>query len=255
MTDAASAGSATGLRARLAAQAIDLTRIYGSGITAVMALDSVSVDFPMGQFTAVLGPSGAGKSTLLQCLAGLDRPDSGVVLIGGVNITSLKESALTRLQRDRVGFVFQSFSLLPMLSAAENIELPLRLAGRSPDRVWIDRVIDAVGLRSRLDHRAAELSGGEQQRVAAARALAGRPDIIFADEPTGNLDSRSGDELLGFLKRTVDEFDQTIVMVTDAANAARYADRALFLIDGRIVDEIIAPTGRLLHDRLRSLRV
>ncbi len=241
------------LSVRPAARARDLVKVYGSGDTAVRALDGISVDFPAGQMTAVMGPSGSGKSTLLHCLAGLDTPDSGSVQIGDTEITTLKEAALTKLRRDRIGFVFQAFNLLPTLTAAENIELPIRLAGRTPDRAWVDTVIDAVGLRPRLRHRPAELSGGQQQRVAAARALVGRPEIIFADEPTGNLDSRSGTELLEFLRRSVDEFGQTIVMVTHEATAAGYADRVLFLADGRIVDEMAEPTAERVLDRLKEL--
>jgi putative ABC transport system ATP-binding protein len=241
------------LATRLAAQAIDLVKTYGSGDTAVRALDGVSVDFPVGQLTAVMGPSGSGKSTLLHCMAGLDGVDGGRVRIGDTDITTLREADLTRLRRDRIGFVFQAFNLLPMLTAAENIELPLRLAGREPDRRWLDTVIDAVGLRPRLGHRPAELSGGQQQRVAGARALAGRPDVIFADEPTGNLDSRSGGELLAFLRSSVRELGQTIVMVTHDPVAAGYADRVLFLADGRIVDEMAAPTADRVLDRLKAM--
>ena len=241
------------LAVRPAASAKDLVKTYGSGDTAVRALDGVSVEFPAGNMTAVMGPSGSGKSTLLHCLAGLDTPDSGSVRVGDTEITSLKEAALTRLRRDRVGFVFPAFNQLPTLTAIENIELPIRLAGREPDRAWVDQVIDAVGLRPRLSHRPAELSGGQQQRVAAARALAGRPDIIFADEPTGNLDSRSATELLDFLRRSVDEFNQTIVMVTHEATSAGYSDRVLFLADGRIVDEMTEPTAERILDRLKQL--
>jgi putative ABC transport system ATP-binding protein len=241
------------LGSRLAARAIDLVKTYGSGETVVRALDGVSVDFPAGQFTAVMGPSGSGKSTLMHCLAGLDTADSGTVLIGDTDITTLKEADLTRLRRDRIGFVFQAFNLLPTLTAEENIELPLRLAGREPDRAWLDTVIDAVGLRPRLRHRPAELSGGQQQRVAGARALAARPDVIFADEPTGNLDSRSSGELLGFLRRSARELGQTIVMVTHDPTAAGYADRVLFLADGRIVDELAEPTAETVLDRLKDL--
>jgi putative ABC transport system ATP-binding protein len=241
------------LGTRMAARAVDLVKTYGAGDTAVHALDGVSMDFPVGEFTAVMGPSGSGKSTLLHCLAGLDSPTSGTVWIGDTDITGLKESDLTKLRRDRIGFVFQAFNLLPMLTAAENIELPQRLAGRKPDQQWLDTVIDAVGLRSRLSHRPAELSGGQQQRVAGARALAGRPDVVFADEPTGNLDSRSGSELLGFLRRSVSEFGQTIVMVTHDPSAAGYADRVVFLGDGQIVDEMAAPTAERVLDRLKDL--
>jgi putative ABC transport system ATP-binding protein len=243
----------TGLQTRMAARAVDLVKTYGTGDTAVRALDGVSVDLPAGQLTAVMGPSGSGKSTLMHCLAGLDTPTSGTVWIGDTDITGLKENELTRLRRDRIGFVFQAFNLLPTLTAQENIELPLRLAGRTPDRSWLDTVIDAVGLRDRLSHRPGELSGGQQQRVAGARALAGRPDVVFADEPTGNLDSRSGAELLGFLRRSVREFGQTIVMVTHDPTAAGYADRVLFLADGRIVDEMAEPTAERVLDRMKAL--
>jgi putative ABC transport system ATP-binding protein len=250
-TQAADVQTATGVT--LAARAVAVSKVYGSGATAVRALDEVSVDFPAGRFTAIMGPSGSGKSTLMHCLAGLDTVTGGSIWIGDVNLTGLGERQLTRLRRDGVGFVFQSFNLLPTLSAAENIELPLSIAGRRPDRAWLDRVIDTVGLRERLGHRPAELSGGQQQRVAAARALATRPSIIFADEPTGNLDSRSSAELLQFMRRSVDEFGQTIVMVTHDPTAAAYADRVLFLADGRIVDEMHAPTAERVLDRMKSL--
>jgi putative ABC transport system ATP-binding protein len=236
-----------------AACAIGITKAYGSGVAAVTALDDVSVGFGRGQFTAVMGPSGSGKSTLLHCLAGLDTVDSGTVRIGDVDLTTLDERRLTRLRRDHVGFVFQSYNLLPTLTAQENIELPLAIAGRTPDRAWIDRVVDAVGLRARLRHRPAELSGGEQQRVAAARALASRPTVVFADEPTGNLDSRAGAELLEFLRRSVVELEQTIVMVTHDPIAAGYAGEALFLADGRVVDAISHPTAARVLDRIKAL--
>jgi putative ABC transport system ATP-binding protein len=237
----------------LAAGASDLVKTYGSGDAAVRALDRVSVAFEVGQFTAIMGPSGSGKSTLLHCLAGLDRPDAGSVMIAGTEITALKERQLTELRRDRVGFVFQAFNLLPTLTAQENIELPMRLAGRKPDRRWVDTVIDAVGLRDRLRHRPAELSGGQQQRVAGARALAGRPDIVFADEPTGNLDSRSGAELLSFLRTSTREYGQTVVMVTHDPVAAGYADRVVFLADGRVVDEMTEPTAERVLDRMKAM--
>jgi putative ABC transport system ATP-binding protein len=236
-----------------AACAIGITRTYGAGAAAVTALDRVSVAFGHGRFTAVMGPSGSGKSTLLHCLAGLDRVDSGTVRIGGTDLTTLDEQGRTRLRRDHVGFVFQTFNLLPTLTAEENLLLPLAIAGRKPDRGWIDRVVDAVGLRGRLRHRPGELSGGEQQRVAAARALATRPTIVFADEPTGNLDSHASAQLLGFLRRSVDELDQTVVMVTHDAVAAGHADEVLFLADGRIVDAIGQPTAARVLDRLRAL--
>jgi putative ABC transport system ATP-binding protein len=213
----------------------------------------VSADIPRGQFTAVMGPSGSGKSTLMHCLAGLDQVTGGQVWIGDTELSGLNDKQLTLLRRERVGFVFQAFNLLPTLTAAENIELPLAIAGRKPDKAWYDKVIDAVGLRARLGHRPAELSGGEQQRVAGARALVSRPEIIFADEPTGNLDSRSGAEMLGFMRRSVDEFGQTIVMVTHDPVAAAYADRVLFLADGRIVDEMADPTAERVLDYMKQL--
>ena len=231
----------------LAARAVEVTKTYGTGPAAVTALDGVTVGFGRGRFSAVMGPSGSGKSTLLHCLAGLEPVDQGRVHLGEVDLTRLDERRLTRLRRDRVGFIFQSFNLLPTLTAAENIALPLAIAGRRPDRAALERVVDAVGLRDRLRHRPAELSGGEQQRVAAARALAGGPAVVFADEPTGNLDSRSGAELLGFLRRSVDELGQTVVMVTHDPVAAGHSDEVVFLADGRVVDRMAAPTaGRVL---------
>jgi putative ABC transport system ATP-binding protein len=219
-----------------AARAIEITKTYGRGPGAVTALDRVSVAFGRGRFTAIMGPSGSGKSTLLHCLAGLDTVDSGTVWLGDVELTRLGERQLTRVRREQVGFIFQSYNLLPVLTAAQNITLPLALAGRTPDRSWIDRLVDAVGLRDRLTHKPTELSGGQQQRVAAARALASRPTIVFADEPTGNLDSRSGADLLAVLRRAVDEFGQTIVMVTHDPVAADHADEVVYLADGRVVD-------------------
>jgi putative ABC transport system ATP-binding protein len=201
-------------QATLAARAVEVTKIYGKGQTEVRALDNLSVEIPSGRYTAIMGPSGSGKSTLLHCLAGLDRVSSGRIFIGDTELSGLSERQLTRLRRDKVGFVFQAFNLLPTLTAAENVELPLAIAGRKPDRGWVDTVIDAVGLRERLGHKPAELSGGQQQRVAAARALASKPQIVFADEPTGNLDSAASAELLGFMRRSVDEYGQTVVMVT-----------------------------------------
>jgi putative ABC transport system ATP-binding protein len=238
---------------RLAARAVDVVKVYGHGDTAVRALDGVSVDLPSGQFTAIMGPSGSGKSTLMHCLAGLDQVTSGQVFIGDTDISKLSEKQLTLLRRDQVGFIFQAYNLLPTLTAEENIELPIAIAGRKPDQQWLDTVIDAVGLRPRLGHKPAELSGGQQQRVAGARALASKPEIVFADEPTGNLDSRSGAELLGFLRRSVDEFGQTIVMVTHDPVAAGHADEAVFLADGRIVDRIQAPTAERVLDRMKAL--
>jgi putative ABC transport system ATP-binding protein len=229
------------------------TKVYGSGAVAVTALDDVSTEVPRGSFTAVMGPSGSGKSTLLHCLAGLDRVSDGEVWIGDTELGTLSERALTNLRRDRIGFVFQSFNLLPALSAGANIRLVLDIAGRRPDPQWWDTVMDAVGLRDRLDHRPSQLSGGQQQRVAVARALIGRPDIVFADEPTGNLDSRSGTQLLDLLRRSVREFGQTIVMVTHDPVAASYADRAVFLADGRIVDSEDEPTPQRVLDRMATL--
>ncbi len=237
----------------VAARAVGLVKVYGSGETAVQALDHVSVDFPTGRFSAIMGPSGSGKSTLMHCLAGLDSVTSGEVFIGDVDITRLNDNHLTLLRRDKVGFVFQSFNLVPTLDALENITLPMAIAGRKPDPDWLDHVIDTIGLRDRLGHRPSELSGGQQQRVAAARALASRPAIIFADEPTGNLDSRSGAEVLGFLRRSVREMGQTIVMVTHDPTAASYADRVVFLADGHVVDEMPEPTAEGVLDRMKQL--
>lgn len=234
-----------------ASKAVEITKVYGRGETAVTALDGVSVEFAAARFTAVMGPSGSGKSTLLHCMAGLDRVTSGEVWIGQTELGRLSERELTVLRRDHVGFVFQAYNLLPTLTAAENIELPLAIAGRKPDRAWYDRVVDAVGLRTRLGHRPAQMSGGEQQRVAGARALVAKPTIVFADEPTGNLDSRSGAEMLRFMRRSVDEFGQTIVMVTHDPTAAAHADRVLFLADGRIVDEMSRPTAERVLDRMK----
>jgi putative ABC transport system ATP-binding protein len=238
---------------RSAAGAIGLSKYYGSGEAAVVALDNVSVDLGQGEFTAIMGPSGSGKSTLLHMLAGLDRPSSGEVFLGDTEITSLKDKALTLLRRDRIGFIFQSFNLLPTMTAAENIVLPMRIAGRKPDEHWVASIVETVGLTGRLSHRPAQLSGGQQQRVAAARALASRPQIVFADEPTGALDSRSGAELLAFLRKAVTELGQTVVMVTHDANAAGYADRVIFLADGHIVDEMRSPTADGVHDYMKHL--
>ncbi|HEY4396937.1 MAG TPA: ABC transporter ATP-binding protein [Acidimicrobiia bacterium] len=236
-----------------AAGAVRATKVYGTGDAAVRALDEVDVSFEGGRFTAIMGPSGSGKSTLLHCLAGLDELTSGEVYLGDVELGSLSEKQLTVLRRDRIGFVFQSYNLIPTLDARENITLPMRLAGRSPDRDWVDNVIDTVGLRDRLTHRPSELSGGQQQRVAVARALASRPQVVFADEPTGNLDSKSGTEILGFMSQAVDELSQTIVMVTHDPVAAAYADRVVFLGDGRIVGELDAPTAESVIDRMKQL--
>jgi len=236
-----------------AARSDDLWKVYGEGDAAVEALRGVTIEFASGEFTAIMGPSGSGKSTLLHCLAGLDTPTKGAVWIGEVDLTSLGERQLTALRRDKVGFVFQSFNLVPTLTAAENITLPLDIAGRDVDRAWYDQVVDTIGLRDRLSHRPSELSGGQQQRVAGARALVSRPEIVFADEPTGNLDSRSSAELLGFLREAVSTYGQTILMVTHDANAASYADRVVFLADGRVVDEMRDPTADRVLDRLKSL--
>jgi len=225
------------------AYAEGLSKIYGSGEAQVTALDDVSVSFERGRLTAIMGPSGSGKSTLMHCMAALDTPTSGRIVVDGVELSGLKDKDLTRLRRDRLGFVFQSFNLVPTLSAKENITLPLDIAGTPVDQAWFDTVIDTVGLRDRLSHRPNQLSGGQQQRVACARALVSRPAIVFADEPTGNLDSRASAEILGFLRRSVDEFGQTVVMVTHEPSAAAYADRVLFLDDGRIVDELRDPTA------------
>nr|WP_307781184.1 ABC transporter ATP-binding protein [Rhabdothermincola sediminis] len=234
-----------------AARTVEATKIYGTGDTEVHALDGVTVEFEAQRFTAIMGPSGSGKSTLMQCVAGLDNLTSGQVFIGDTELGALSERRLTRLRRDHVGFIFQAFNLVPTLNAIENITLPLDLAGRKVDREWLDSVIDTVGLRDRLRHRPSELSGGQQQRVAVARALVGRPTIIFGDEPTGNLDSRAGAEILGFLRRAVDSLSQTVVMVTHDPVAASHADRVVFLGDGRIVGELADPTPERVLDRLK----
>ncbi|GLW64955.1 ABC transporter ATP-binding protein [Actinomadura rubrobrunea] len=238
-----------------AARAHQITKVYGSGDAKVIALDAVTVGIPRGRFTAIMGPSGSGKSTLMHCMAGLDSVDSGQVFIGDVDLTKLRDKQLTRLRRDKVGFIFQAFNLVPTLTALENITLPMDIAGRRPDREWLDRVIDTVGLRQRLKHRPNQLSGGQQQRVACARALASRPEIIFADEPTGNLDSRAGAEVLGFLRDSVTSMGQTIVMVTHDPNAAAYADQVLFLQDGRIVDTMSEPTAERVLERMKGFEL
>jgi putative ABC transport system ATP-binding protein len=245
---APAAPSATGPAAR----AVALTKVFGEGETQVRALDEVTVDFDRGRFTAIMGPSGSGKSTLMHVCAGLDSATSGQVFIADTDLTSLSDNALTRLRRDAVGFVFQAYNLVPTLSALENITLPMDIAGTKPDQAWLDQVIDTVGLRDRLASRPNQLSGGQQQRVAAARALASRPQIVFADEPTGNLDSRAGAEVLGFLRRSVDDFGQTIVMVTHDPTAASYSDHVLFLADGAIVDRMDNPTADLVLDRMKG---
>jgi len=240
-------------RTGIAARAVGLSKIYGEGDATVRALDDVSVDFERARYTAIMGPSGSGKSTLLHCMAGLDTPTSGQVYIGDVDLTMLSEKALTLLRRRKVGFVFQAYNLVPTLTAAENITLPLDIAGEEPEKAWFDLVVDTVGVRDRLSHRPAELSGGQQQRVASARALVSRPEIVFADEPTGNLDSRSGQEILRFLRSAVKDHGQTIVMVTHDASAASFADRIVFLGDGKVVDEMLDPTTERVLDRLKSL--
>jgi putative ABC transport system ATP-binding protein len=237
----------------VAARALDAVKVYGTGDAAVRALDGVSVEFGHGRYTAIMGPSGSGKSTLLHCMAGLDRLTSGQVFIGDVELGSLHEKDVTRLRRDKVGFVFQAYNLVPTLTALENITLPMDIAGRDPDQMWLDTVIDTIGIRDRLKHVPSELSGGQQQRVAAGRALSSRPEIVFADEPTGNLDSKTGAELLEFLQRAVREFGQTIVMVTHDPVAAGYADRVVFLVDGRAVEEMEAPTAERVLDRMKTL--
>ncbi len=229
-------------RTTAAVVATDLVKVYGAGDTAVRALDGVTIAFPRGQFTAIMGPSGSGKSTLMHCAAGLDSITSGSIRLGDTELSRLSDKALTRLRRERVGFVFQSFNLLPTLTAAQNIMLPLELAGRKPDKRWFAHIVGVLCLADRLDHTPSQLSGGQQQRVACARALVSRPDVIFADEPTGNLDSRTGHEVLDFLRRSVRELGQTIVMVTHDPLAASYADRVVLLADGRIVGEILDPT-------------
>ncbi|MCL8011199.1 ABC transporter ATP-binding protein [Streptomyces sp. AS02] len=250
-----------------AARVVDAVKVYGSGDTGVRALDGVSVDFPVGRFTAIMGPSGSGKSTLMHCAAGLDTLTSGAAHIGDTELSSLDDRRLTLLRRDRVGFVFQAFNLVPTLTVAENITLPLDLAGGkggkggrggkggSGDEEWLDALIDVVGLRDRLHHRPSELSGGQQQRVAVARAFAGRPDIVFADEPTGNLDSRSGEEVLGLLGRTVRRTARTVVMVTHDPVAAAHADEVVFLADGRLVDRMKSPTADKVLDRMKAFEV
>jgi putative ABC transport system ATP-binding protein len=240
-------------RTAVAARAAGAVKIYGEGDAQVRALNGIDVAFAAQQFTAIMGPSGSGKSTLLHCLAGLDSLTDGRMYIGDTDLGSLNDDQLTRLRRDKVGFVFQAYNLVPTLNAMENITLPLAIAGRKPDQEWVDRIIDTIGIRDRLHHRPAELSGGEQQRVAAARALASRPDIIFADEPSGNLDSSSGAELLGFMREAVQKLGQTIVMVTHDPAAAGYADRVVFLADGVVVGEMLEPTRERILDHIKLL--
>jgi putative ABC transport system ATP-binding protein len=237
----------------IAARAVEASKIYGTGDTAVHALDAIDVEFPRAQYTAIMGPSGSGKSTLLHCLAGLDSLTSGHVYLGDVDLSTLSDKEVTRVRRDRVGFVFQTYNLIPTLTGLENITLPIALAGNKPDQAWLDRIVDTVGLRDRLSHRPSELSGGQQQRVAVARALVTRPEIIFADEPTGNLDSHASAEILGFMQRAVQEFGQTIVMVTHDPISAAYSDRVVFLADGRIVDELRDPTADAVLGNMRKL--
>ncbi|MFE1595865.1 ABC transporter ATP-binding protein [Nocardia sp. NPDC058705] len=236
-----------------AAAALDLVKLYGSGDTQVKALDGVSAEFAKGEFTAIMGPSGSGKSTLMHCLAGLDSASAGEVRIGDTALTGLSDKQMTALRRDRIGFVFQAFNLVPTLTALENITLPLDIAGRKADQEWLDTVVKRLGLGDRLEHRPSELSGGQQQRVACARALVGKPEIIFGDEPTGNLDSHSSGEVLSILRASVDEFNQTVVIVTHDPRAAAYADRVVFLADGRIVDELRDPTQDSILDRMKAL--
>lgn len=243
----------TTTEAAVAARTENATKVYGTGDAEVRALDGVTAAFPKGEFTAIMGPSGSGKSTLLHCMAGLDRLTDGSAYIGEVELGSLKEKDLTLLRRKSVGFIFQAFNLIPTLSAAENIALPLSIAGDKPDESWRSQVVGAVGIEDRLKHRPSELSGGQQQRVAAARALVSRPEIVFADEPSGNLDSTAGEELLGFMRTAVDEYGQTILMVTHDPKAASYADRVIFLKDGMIVDELADPDAGHIYDKLKSL--
>ncbi|MDT0346856.1 ABC transporter ATP-binding protein [Streptomyces litchfieldiae] len=245
------APNSTAPTGEVAARATGLSKVYGAGETKVVALDQVSVAFRRAEFTAIMGPSGSGKSTLMHCMAGLDTVSAGSARIGETELTSLSDKRLTQLRRDRVGFIFQAFNLLPTLNALENIRLPMDIAGRKPDKEWLDRVIATVGLSDRLRHRPAQLSGGQQQRVAVARALAGRPDIIFGDEPTGNLDSRAGAEILGFLRNSVRELGQTVVMVTHDPVAAGYADRVVFLADGRLVDDMPDPTAERVLEHMK----
>jgi putative ABC transport system ATP-binding protein len=237
----------------IAARAVDAFKIYGSGEAEVRALDGVTVDFESARLTAIMGPSGSGKSTLLHCMAGLDRLTSGEIFLGDTAISKCGEKQLTLIRRDKLGFIFQSYNLIPTLTALENITLPMALAGTKPDTQWLDTIVSTVRLQDRLKHRPSELSGGQQQRVAVARALLSKPDIIFADEPTGNLDSRSGREILAFMRSAVDDFKQTIVMVTHDPVAAGYADRVIFLADGSIVDELANPTADAVLDKMKSL--
>jgi putative ABC transport system ATP-binding protein len=249
----ASAVTSEPVAGTVAVRAEEVTKIYGTGEAAVRALNDVTVEFAAGRYTAIMGPSGSGKSTLLHCLAGLDRVTAGRVLLGDVDVTACSEKELTIVRRDKIGFVFQSYNLIPTLNAIENITLPLALAGKKPDKQWLDRVVTTVGLSDRLNHRPSELSGGQQQRVAVARALASRPQVIFADEPTGNLDSKASAEILQFMRQAVTDLSQTIVMVTHDPIAAGYSDRVVFLADGQIVDELQNPTAEAIVDRATHL--
>ncbi|MET0628705.1 MAG: ABC transporter ATP-binding protein [Acidimicrobiia bacterium] len=237
---------------RVAARAVDASKIYGEGEAEVRALDDVSVDFETARMTAIMGPSGSGKSTLLHCLAGLDALTSGQIFLGDEDLTACNDKQLTLIRRDKIGFVFQSYNLVPTLNALENMTLPMSLAGTKPDQKWLDTVVRTVSLGDRLKHRPAELSGGQQQRVAVARALLSRPEIVFADEPTGNLDSRSGSDILQFMRTAVDDLGQTTVMVTHDPMAASVADRVVFLADGKIVDEMLEPSPDRVLDRMKS---
>jgi putative ABC transport system ATP-binding protein len=253
-TDRREAGDMTGVAVETqAAQAVDLCKTYGAGHAAVRALNNVSVTFERGRFTAVMGPSGSGKSTLMHCMAGLDRPTSGTVYVGGQDIGQLDDGGLTRLRRDHIGFVFQYFNLVPTLTAGENVTLPIALAGRQPDQDWVDYLAKQLGIADRLTHRPSELSGGQQQRVACARALVNKPDLVFADEPTGNLDSNAAADLLAFLRRSVRELGQSVVMVTHDPRSAAYADRVVFLADGAVVGELRQPTADSVLERMRTL--
>jgi putative ABC transport system ATP-binding protein len=253
MTTLKSEEPTKGAQTAPAAHAVDLCKTYGTGQAEVHALAGVSVAFERGRFTAVMGASGSGKSTLMQCMAGLDRPTSGQSFVGGLDIGSLDDAGLTQLRRDRIGFVFQYFNLVPTLTAAENITLPAALAGRKVDQGWLDYLVDQLGIADRLTHRPGELSGGQQQRVACARALMNKPDLVFADEPTGNLDSNSSADLLAFLRRSVTELGQSIVMVTHDPRSAAYADRVVFLADGTVVSELESPTADSILERMRTL--
>jgi putative ABC transport system ATP-binding protein len=253
MPGATVADGTTIIPTSVAARAVDLRKLYGEGDATVAALDGVTIDFISGEFTAVMGPSGSGKSTLMHCMAALDTATSGQVFLGDVQLAGLGDKELTNLRRDKIGFVFQAYNLVPTLTAEENIELPLAIAGRKPDREWFDTVVDTVDLRSRLNHRPNQLSGGQQQRVAAARALVSRPAIVFADEPTGNLDSAASAEVLSFLRRSVDEYQQTIVMVTHDPLAAAYTDRVIFLADGKVVQELRQPTAEGVLEEMKVL--